>query len=158
MKKTTALLLSAALACTSLLGTAIPAFAEDGDRLLFVLSALDPIVSRSSRVGLRVPAASGFVLSPLEREKERKGGQNAKSHGTASRIMRFSAEFSFLPKGKRVPLCSAEPSRSSFPCGRAVRAPAATHRRWNAEVARNAETTTRLRIDRWVFGREDKAR
>ena len=37
MKKTTALLLSAALACTSLLGTAIPAFAEDGDITLDVI-------------------------------------------------------------------------------------------------------------------------
>ena len=37
MKKTTALLLSAALACTSLFGTAIPAFAEDGDITLDVI-------------------------------------------------------------------------------------------------------------------------
>ena len=47
------------------------AFAEDGDRLLFVLSALDPIASRSGRVGLWVSAASGLVLS---RCTQREGG------------------------------------------------------------------------------------
>ncbi len=34
----------------------------------------------------------------------------------------------------------------------------AWRRGWNAEVARNAEATSRLRTDNWIFGREDKAR
>ena len=42
--------------------------------------------------------------------------------------------------------------------GRAVRAPAAMRGRWNAEIARNAEATSRLHIGSWVSGREDKAR
>ena len=71
-----------------------------GTDSFFGSSALDSIVPRSGCVGLWVPAASGFVLSPLEREKERKGGQNAKSHGTASRILRFPAESTFFPQGE----------------------------------------------------------
>jgi hypothetical protein len=84
-------------------------------------------------------------------EEKRKGGQNAKAHGIASRIVRFSADSTCLPIGKMGAFALGRALRSSLLCGRAVRAPTGRYRYFAPTRRRIDETTNPA----WKAGGEE---